>query len=331
MKHKNYWIINENAQDDLKYTTNIHNIMNEQCQYLFQYSKGKIFAIFGEVRIDGSMFRTLVNVPDMLKNIASITNFQETIGEISTKDLIDVSALYSEKRYGFEICTNKYRFRLFEIWMKPLYPVEIIIDEGICKNIANTLAKISVPIEEKNHYMIDDEESFCNVLQIILQDKKVRYIIHELLKMVESEEAKKDDLLKKIIICEGPTDEVILQAIARKLNKKVNIVVANGKNHVPSIFATIKEKNQESSILIVVDSDGDEKETRQMIAEKIGLDGYEMVIINNSIEDWFMPRIKDFGKLKLMQSIDTIIEETDLNKLRAESPSFAKVEEFILK
>ena len=44
-----------------------------------------------------------------------------------------------------------------------------------------------------------------------------------------------------------------------------------------------------------------------------------------------MPRIKDFGKLKLMQSIDTIIEETDLNKLRAESPSFAKVEEFILK
>ena len=32
---------------------------------------------------------------------------------------------------------------------------------------------------------------------------------------------------------------------------------------------TIKEKNQESSILIVVDSDGDEKETRQMIAEKI--------------------------------------------------------------
>ena len=59
--------------------------------------------------------------------------------------------------------------------------------------------------------------------------------------------------------------------------------------------------------------------------------GNEMVIINNSIEDWFMPRIKDFGKLKLMQSIDTIIEETDLNKLRAESPSFAKVEEFILK
>ena len=149
--------------------------------------------------------------------------------------------------------------------------------------------------------------------------------------VVDEEEAKKDDLLKKIIICEGPTDEVILQAIARKLNKKVNIVVANGKNHVPSIFATIKEKNQESSILIVVDSDGDEKETRQMIAEKIGLDGYEMVIINNSIEDWFMPRIKDFGKLKLMQSIDTIIEETDLNKLRAESPSFAKVEEFILK
>ncbi len=137
--------------------------------------------------------------------------------------------------------------------------------------------------------------------------------------------------MKKIIICEGPTDEVILQAIARKLNKKINIVVANGKNHVPSIFTAIKEKNQESNILIIVDSDGYEKETRKMVTEKIGLDGYEMVIINNSIEDWFMPRVKDFRKLKLMQSIDTIIEETDLNKLREKYESFKKVEEFILK
>ena len=68
-----------------------------------------------------------------------------------------------------------------------------------------------------------------------------------------------------------------------------------------------------------------------MVTEKIGLDGYEMVIINNSIEDWFMPRVKDFRKLKLMQSIDTIIEETDLNKLREKYESFKKVEEFILK
>ena len=331
MKYKNYWIINEDAQDDLKYTTNIHNIMDEQCQYLFQYSKGKIFAIFDEVRIDGSIFRALVNVPDMLKNMSSMTNFQETVGEISTKNLIDANALYFEKRYGFEICTNKYRFRLFEIQMTPLYPVEIILDEGICKNIGNTLAKISVPMEEMNHFMINDEESFCNVLQIILQDKKVRYIIRELQKMVESEEENKDDLLKKIIICEGSTDEIILQAIARKLNKKINIVVSNGKNNVPSIFTAIKEKNQESNILIIVDSDGYEKETRQMITETIGLDDSERVIINNSIEDWCMPRVKDFGKLKLMQSIDTIIEETDLNRLREKYESFAKVEEFILK
>lgn len=331
MKYKNYWAINEDSRDDLKYTTNIHNIMNEQCQYLFQYSKGNVFAIFDEIRIDSSMFNALVNIPDALKKVSSMTNFQETVGEIPAKDLIDANTMYFDKRYGFEIFTNKYRFRLFEIRMTPLYPVEIIVDEGICKNIGNTLAKISVPMEKANHFMINDEEAFCNVLQIILQDKKVRYIIHELQNMVENEKGKEDDFLKKIIICEGLTDEVILQAIARKLNKKINTVVADGKNHVPSIFTAIKEKNQESNILIIVDSDGYEKETRQMITEKIGLNGYEMVIINNSIEDWFMPRVKDFGKLKLMQSIDTIIEETDLNKLREKYESFAKVEKFILK
>ena len=58
MKYKNYWVINEDAQDDLKYTTNIHNIMDEQCQYLFQYSKGKIFAILYTFQ-----FHTTISLP----------------------------------------------------------------------------------------------------------------------------------------------------------------------------------------------------------------------------------------------------------------------------
>ncbi|QYX27442.1 hypothetical protein [[Clostridium] scindens] len=68
-----------------------------------------------------------------------------------------------------------------------------------------------------------------------------------------------------------------------------------------------------------------------MIVEKIGADNYELAIINNSIEDWFMPEVADFSKLKLMQSIDAIIEEIDLAELCNNHESFAKVVEFLQK
>lgn len=331
MKSKNFWGISEDTQDNLKYTDNIHIIMEEQCKYLEEYSKGKVFAIFDEIENDGPMFRTLVNLPDTLKNISSITGLQEIVGEISTKDLIDANVLYFNKRYGFEICTNKYRFRLFEIRMTPLYPVEIIVDEGICYNIGKTLARISISLEKSNHFRINDEETFCNVLQNILQDKKVHYIIHELQKRAECENKKNEYRLKKIVVCEGQTDEVILQAIARKLGKTITTVVANGKNNIPAIYKAVKEMNVEADVLIVADSDGEEIETKQMITEKIGDDGYELAIINDCIEDWFIPEVKDYGKLKLIQSIDAIIEETNLNELRNKHKSFVKVEEFLQK
>ena len=70
--------------------------------------------------------------------------------------------------------------------MKPIYPIEIIIDAGICENIKNELDKIAIPMEKSNQYILVDEECFCNVLQKILQDRKVHYIISELQKAYES-------------------------------------------------------------------------------------------------------------------------------------------------
>ena len=326
MEYKNYWGINEDAQNDLTYTDNIHIIMDEQCKYLFEYTKGKIFAIFGEIKIDGSMFTIAKSMSNIFKGISGINGLQETIAETSTKNLIDASDMYFDKRYGFEICTEKYRYRLFELRMTPIYPVEIIVDEGICKNIGNALSRLAIPLEKFNHFKISDELTFCNVLQAILQDKKVHYIISELQKRVQDNNEKKENLPEKVIICEGQTDEIVLQAIAQKLNQKVTIAVANGKYNVPAFFDSAKGKNTKSKILIVVDSDGDD-----LIAEKIDGKNYELAIINNRIEDWFMPEVADFSKLKLIQSIDSIIEEMDFAELSKTHESFAKVVNFIQK
>lgn len=42
MEFKNYWDISDDSQSDLKYTDNIHKIMEEQCKYLLHQTKGKI-------------------------------------------------------------------------------------------------------------------------------------------------------------------------------------------------------------------------------------------------------------------------------------------------
>jgi 5S rRNA maturation endonuclease (ribonuclease M5) len=331
MEYKNFWKIGENLEEDLKYTDSIQEIIEEQCKYLFQQTQGMIFGVFSEIKRADTVDIMAKSMSNIVKNISGITNLQKTFEESTTNDLIDANDMYFDKCYGFEICTEKYRFRLFELRMTPIYPVEIIVDEGICNNIGNTLRQIAIPTEKFNRFKISDEETFCKILQSILQDKKVRYIIAQLQNRIQSENKKKDCLPKKVIICEGRTDEVILQAIAQKLNQKVTIITANGKYKVPTVFDTVNRKSIKTNILIVVDSDGDEQNTKKMIVDKIGDEEYELAIINNTIEDWFTPDVANFSKLKLMQTIDTIIEDIDFAELSKVHESFAKVVTFLQK
>mgnify|MGYP000514965820 FL=1 len=312
----------------MEYTDNISGIMEAQAKYLFTYTQGKVFAVFDEMKIDGSLSDNISVMSNAMKVISGVVGFQQKVSKTSADELLDANSMYFDKRYGFEICTEKYRFRLFELRMKPIYPIEIIIDAGICENIKNELDKIAIPMEKSNQYILVDEECFCNVLQKILQDRKVHYIISELQRRMNHQE---ESIPRKVIICEGQTDEIILQAIARKLDKKVTIVVANGKYNVPSVFDAVKGKNDKSEILLVVDSNGEEDETRKMITDDMGSEGYELAVINNSIEDWFMPEVTDFSKMKLIYVIDSILETMDWDSLKENQQSFADVVEFLEK
>lgn len=177
MEYKNYWKIGEDSQEELKYTDNIQRIMDEQGKYLFQYTKGMIFSVFSEIKIEDSVTVMTRSLSNLVKGISGIRDIGETIEESTTKDLIDANAMYFDKRYGFEICTEKYRFRLFELRMTPIYPVEIIVDEGICKNIGNTLAKIAIPMEKFNHFKISDDETFAVYYKIFYRIKRYAILL----------------------------------------------------------------------------------------------------------------------------------------------------------
>ena len=55
MGFENYWGLSENLQDDVKVTDNIYKIIEKQCEYLSQYTHGKVFAVFDEMKIVNTM------------------------------------------------------------------------------------------------------------------------------------------------------------------------------------------------------------------------------------------------------------------------------------
>lgn len=47
------------------------------------------------------------------------------------------------------------------------------------------------------------------------------------------------------------------------------------------------------------------------------------------MEDWFIPDVEDFSKLKLLQTIDTIVGEVEFDELRKKYDSFDKLLKFL--
>ena len=251
------------------------------------------------------------------------------IGDMSTKNLIDADEMYWKKRFAFEICTEKYRFRVFSMLITPVYPVEITINNGVYKNVASRVDKIAKSANMDNSYVIDDENVLCSVLREILGDRKVLYIVNELTQQGKLERETQVTVPEKVIICEGRTDEIILNAIAQRLNQKVTIVTANGGYNVPTVFSSVKEKSNQTEILIVVDADGDYSRVKTLLESSIGQEQYELAIVKNRIEDWFDSEMAGFSKLKLMQSINAILDKTDFIELSEKHESFEKVIGFL--
>lgn len=329
MEYKSYWGFGEQEHTILRATDRIFDIMDYQCKELSKHTEGNVFGVFDEIKKDGSLIKTASVIATVLKSVSGVTEVTESVGEMSTKDLIDADEMYWKKWFAFEICTEKYRFRVFSMLITPVFPVEITINAGVYKNIANRIEKFAKPSNMDNGFLIEDEDILCNVLQEILGDRKVLYIVNELTRQGKLEQSTKEKLPEKVIICEGRTDEIILYAIAQKLNKKVMIVTANGGYNVPAVFSSVKEKNDQTEVLIVVDSNGNESGMRELIETSIGQAQYELAIVNNRIEDWFASEVAGFSKLKLMQSISAILDEIDFSELSKRHESFAKIIRFL--
>ena len=194
MEYKSYWGFGEQERAVLRPTNKIFDIMDYQCKELSKHTEGNVFGVFDEIKKDGSLIKTASVIATVLRSVSGVTEVTESVGEMSTKDLIDADEMYWKKWFAFEICTEKYRFRVFSMLITPVFPVEITINDGVYKNIANKIERIAKPSKMDNGFLIEDEDVLCNVLQEILSDRKVLYIVNELTRQGRLEQSTKEKL-----------------------------------------------------------------------------------------------------------------------------------------
>ena len=315
MASENYWINDDDSKNEDRPTDCILDIIQEQCKNLYEYTNGMVVAALNEISYDTETWEH---------------HSRESFGEVIQIDkdnnnkYFDANMFYQNKSYVFVICNDSFRFRVFELKVPPLYPIEIILDEEINNNLKNDISRIVVRLDYSNHYLIVNEDEFCKVFKMILRDKKVQYIVSQLNK---PKYKGFDKNAEKIIICEGKSDEAILRAIANRLNKRVSIVVANGKYQIPRVYNLIKN-NESAKILVVADSDGDELSTKELLLGMSDKNDYKYVIINNCIEDWFYQDLEGFDKYKFMYSVQSIIDSSDFEEMKTRHKSFADVLDF---
>ena len=335
MEYKDFWGFTNVNQESVQYTNEIFAIMDHQCKMLLRHTDNNVFGVFGEIKNDSSLTRAISALATAVKGTSDKMEATETVDGLSTKELKDADSFLRKKRYAFEICNEVYKFRVFTMLIAPIFPVEMVVHAEIFDGIADRIEGIAELGNVEGSIIIPNMDAFETILQMILMTPEVHFIVTKLEKEARDIEAHKDDEINKIIICEGRTDEVILMGIAQKVKKTVAIIKANGGiETISQVFSSLKEKAGTMDIpdiLIIVDSDGDEDGVRNLIVSRIGCDGYELVVVNNCIEDWFTSKVANFGKLKLMQSIRAIIDEVDFDELSRKHDSFAQLINFLNK
>lgn len=177
MTYENLWDI-PSVNEVLNSTDNIFDIMKAQGQYLKENTNGRIFGKFSKIK----------TINPLSTMGAALTAFapREVLQNNDSSALADANELYRDQKYGFEIYNSAYKFRVFEMIILPVYPAQIIIDEGVVSTIEDEIALCAEKGKTANHYIIKNDDELIGCLRLILSSKKVRYILYKLQQQSEN-------------------------------------------------------------------------------------------------------------------------------------------------
>lgn len=173
----NYWNkLFENKSD--KSTDNVIDYFNSQADQLAQASNGVVTAILDKrVKLDRDN--------DALSNIALAVQAVVRCSEVDSvikPRLKDANDLYSDGSYAFEIRSKSYRFRLLEFELGALYPLNIVLDEGVFNELDSSIKQRFAANDEDSIYTltINCDNDLDALFKAILNTRKVAFLVKKL-------------------------------------------------------------------------------------------------------------------------------------------------------
>lgn len=263
---------------------------------------------------------------------------------------IDGSFLLGDKVYLLEAKWHKKEMSVSDIYAfkgkvdgKLVGTIGIFISiSGFSKDSVDALIKgkeINIILFDKNDFEMSLKEkgAFKRILlekiRMAAEEGSPFYPVKAVLKIDKRSDlsVKPDNIDKSrevIIICEGKTDELVLNLLCQKMNMNktiIKIIVANGARNIPLLANKIMADTPKREVVLVTDSDGNETRVQNMLREIIGKqEGWSAVIINDSIEDWFgVDKRKYRGKRReLLVALTEKVLSVDVEIMRKEVASF---------
>lgn len=170
-------------------TDGIIDFFTEQGKNLTDASGGKITGVFAKTSEVNDALSTTYDISgavEAVANLATAANL-EPIQKLPKLDLRDADDMYKEHDYCFEIRSDAYRFRLFELRFGPLYPATMRVDDGVYSDLAKSSSRFAPTKEGKPCLLtIRDDDDLDNVFLSLLKSKKLNYICNRLMAEAQS-------------------------------------------------------------------------------------------------------------------------------------------------
>ncbi len=161
-------------------------ILRSQAKAIKAETDGSVNATFSKMNYRSGPASTIKAFGQMMSSMSS--PLYEEILDDELKDKADVNKLYAITKYKFEIYNSEYRFRLFILNYREMFPVSLNVDEGILEDITY-----------KNEDPITSNNELENTLKSIFSSSKVRAVVTKMLQNNKSKEQIDDSSLPRSI------------------------------------------------------------------------------------------------------------------------------------
>ena len=143
-------------------------ILREQARVIKSETKGVVHATFSKMNYKPGPTNAIKAISQAVSAMSS--PFYEELLEEELADNKDVNSLFQVTKYKFELFNSEYRFRLFVLNHRELFPISLEVDEGILEDT-----------QYRNGAPILSNDDLKTVLRDIFASFKVRSVVSKML------------------------------------------------------------------------------------------------------------------------------------------------------